>query len=298
MPVPDNRIVNTLRYAAEYLGFGRWIAPFPIRREARTWKHGRFPVQPGELIKPPDFVGIGTQKSGTSWWASLIEQHPAVVPNKFNRKEMHYLAHFLNKPMTDDDIRTYHSAFARPTEKIGGEWTPNYMAQPHALVRLKQAAPQAKLLIILRNPVDRYESGFNHERKQRFGGIIGSQIRLEVIRQYALQAESIWNGMYASQLEIVNDLFPPRQVLILQYEQCAADPTRLLDKTYRFLDLDHEFRPQELRKTINRQKRVTRKLSEESREVLKTIYQPQVRRLVRQYPNEIDLSLWSDFNSE
>jgi len=298
MPVPDNRIVNTLRYASEYLGIGRWIAPFPIRREARTWKHDRFPVQSGEVVKPPDFVGVGTQKSGTSWWASLIEQHPAVVPNKYNRKEMHYLAHFLSKPMTDEDIRTYHSVFARPEGKICGEWTPNYMAQPQALVRLKQAAPDAKLLILLRNPVDRYESGFNHERKQRFGGIIGPSIRLEVIKQYALQAESIWNGMYASQLEIVSDLFPTEQVLTLQYEQCCSDPKHCLEKTYRFLGLDHDFQPQELRKSVNPQKRVTKKLSDELREVLKTIYRPQVRQLVQRYPNEIDLSLWSDFNDE
>ena len=298
MPVPDNRIVNTLRYAAEYLGIGRWIAPFPIRREARTWKHDRFPVRSGEMVKPPDFVGIGTQKSGTSWWASLIEQHPAVVPNKFNRKEMHYLSHFLTKPMTDEDISVYHSVFARPQGKICGEWTPNYMAQPHAIKRLKQAAPNAKLLVLLRNPVVRYESGFNHERKQRFGPVIGPVIRMEVIKQYALQAESIWNGMYAAQLEIANELFPAEQILVLQYERCCRETKQMIDKTYRFLGLEPNFTPTELSKTINRQKRVMRKLPDEAKAVLKTIYQPQVRQLVRQYPDEIDLSLWPDFNDE
>ena len=159
MPAPDNPLMNAVRYTLEYLGLGRVIAPFPIRREARPWRSSEISIKAGYSAAAPDYVGIGTQKSGTSWWISLIEQHPDVVPNHFHRKELHYLAHFLERELTPDDIATYHAVFARPSGKKCGEWTPNYMAHPFAILQLRKAAPAARILVMLRNPIDRYESG-------------------------------------------------------------------------------------------------------------------------------------------
>lgn len=301
MPAPDNPLMNVVRYTLEYLGLGRVIAPFPIRREARPWRVSEISIKNDWPTGAPDYVGIGTQKSGTSWWASLIEQHPDVVPNQFQRKEMHYLAHFLERELTPGDIATYHAVFARPNGKKCGEWTPNYMANPHAVVQLGQAAPEARILLMLRNPIDRYESGINHERKQRFGGMIGPRVRMEVVKGYALRTEAIWNGMYGAQLETVLKIFPAEQVLVLQYEKCKAAPKEMIRKTYRFLGLDESFAPTGITRKVNEQRRIQGCLSNKTRELLATIYAADAKRLVEQLVERncgtIELGLWAGFES-
>lgn len=297
MAAPDNPLVNRLRYLLEYFGLGRRIAPFPIRREARPWQRNEINVAAGLEIAPPSYVGIGTQKSGTSWWASLIEQHPDVTPNWFGRKEMHYLSHFLDRALTDDEVTAYHAVFARPSGKQCGEWTPNYMANPHAIARLRETAPETKLLVMLRHPVERYESGFNHERKQRFGGVIGPSVRMEVVKEYALRTESVWNGMYGAQLGIVLDLFPREQVLVLQYERCSGEPEKWITETYRFLGLDDEFRPEGVGRVVNEQRRVTGGLSGEAKAMLTSVYRDDVCKLKSLCPNAIDCAHWAGFEN-
>lgn len=295
MSLRDSTLGNALRCSLEFLGLGNSVAPFPIRRLAHPWRTEELSVPPGHVINPPDFVGVGTQKSGTSWWAGLIEQHPQVSPTLFGRKEMHFLTHFFERPMLPEDVRTYHTAFARPPAQKCGEWTPNYMASPYTLIRLRQAAPEAKVLVMLRDPIRRYESGYNHEYKQRFGCMLVPALRRTVIRDYALRKESIWMGMYGVQLEILLRHFPREQVLVLQYEQCRAEPLRHIQRTYAFLGLDPSFKPTGFQEEVNTQRRVVPPLSDETRNLLGEIYTDDVRRTAILFPQEIDLSLWPAF---
>ena len=291
----DHPAVNAARYALEYLGLAGRIAPFPIRRLARPWTESELPETRGLKIAPPDFVGVGTQKSGTSWWASLIEAHPRAASNVFHRKEMHFLTHFFDRPLTERDVRTYHAAFARPDGRICGEWTPNYLASPYTMVRLKQAAPDAKVLVMFRDPVARYESGYNHEYKQRYGGTVGPSVRMRVIKEYALRKESIWNGMYAAQCDVLLRTFPRSRVLVLQYEQCKRRPREMIARTYRFLGLDDGFQPEGIDRPVNVQRQVAGRITDEARSMLRETYAEDVRRLAAMFPEEIDLELWPHF---
>jgi len=293
--VADHPFVNAVRYALEYAGLGNVLAPFPIRRLARPWTRSELPPAGEKRIAPPDFIGVGTQKSGTSWWTGLIEAHPGVAQNLFKRKEMHYLTHFFERPMTAGDIETYHAAFARPEGMLCGEWTPNYLASPYSIRRLQQAAPDARVLVMFRNPVTRYESGFNHEFKQRFGGMLAAGVRRQVIKGYALRKESIWNGMYAAQCDTLVRIIPRQRLLVLQYEQCKARPTEMIARTYRFLGLHDSFVPEGMQTPVNVQRQVTDPLPDETRGLLTEIYQDDVKRLKRMFPQEIDLKLWLGF---
>ncbi len=295
MGLPDHPLVNCLRYTLEYLGLGNTLAPFPIRRESKPWRLDELPAAPeGYEIHPPDFVGVGTQKGGTSWWMDLIEQHPAVSKNLYQRKEMHYLSHFLENSFGTDEIQTYHAVFARPAGQICGEWTPNYVACPHAIVRLKQAAPDAKIMVMLRDPIARYESGFNHETKQRFGGIIGPKVRMNVVKRFAMRSEAVWYGMYGSQMEILLSQFPKEQIHVIQYEKCRTNPEEQIQRTYSFLGIDSTFEPTGIRTKINRQKRVVDRLSKEARKVLVSLYESDVRKLTELFPDAIDPTLWAN----
>ena len=110
-------------------------------------------VGPGETVGPPDFVGIGVQKGGTSWWYELIADHPGVTARADIHKERHYLSHFGTESFGPSEVERYHRWFPRQAGTITGEWTPDYLAHPWVAELLARAAPDARLLVILRDPV-------------------------------------------------------------------------------------------------------------------------------------------------
>src|SRR3984885_11956353 len=113
------------------------------------------PCPPTMTTGPPDFVGVGVPKAGTSWWFSLIEAHPDVSgpPQKelnfFNRV---FFARERAGGISDEDLRAYHAFFPRPDGKKTGEWTPSYLFSYRLPPIMQRAAPGAKLLVMLRDP--------------------------------------------------------------------------------------------------------------------------------------------------
>ena len=71
-------------------------------------------------------------------------------------RSLEFFATFCTRAMTDDDIAAYHEHFARVENKVVGEWTPDYIHQAWTPMLLQRAAPEAKLLVMLVNPVARY----------------------------------------------------------------------------------------------------------------------------------------------
>src|SRR5262249_46493046 len=116
----------------------------------------------GQTTGPPDFVGIGTQRAGTSWWHRLVLAHPGVYRRPDARKELHF---FQLGAATNgiESPAAYHASFPRPPATITGEWTPRYIYDPWTPRLLRAVAPDAKLLVLLRDPVARFVSGIHHE---------------------------------------------------------------------------------------------------------------------------------------
>ena len=112
-------------------------------------------------------MGLGAQKSGTTWWYKLIGQHEDVFVPSFEEnecppyfyKERHFLDSYYNTGFDGDDVEAYHKWFPRPLGMVTGEWTPRYLVDPSAPALLAKAVPDAKLLVLLRDPVSRFESG-------------------------------------------------------------------------------------------------------------------------------------------
>ncbi len=188
------------------------------------------PTPPDWRTGPPDFVGVGAQRSGSGWWYRFaIESHPRVVGDRDNIKELHYFDRFWNGDVPADFAERYHTFFPRPAGAISGEWTPRYMHDHWSIRLLREAAPEARLLVILRDPVERFRSALAAwPRRTALGrGRILDQIAVAVSR-----------GAYAEQLSRLFDLFPREQVLVLQYERCVADPVAEMARTCRFLGLE------------------------------------------------------------
>lgn len=242
-------------------------------------------VPEGWSIGPPDFIGIGVQKAGTTWWWKLLEKHPDTVGKI---KETHELTRLGWRPMFEKDAKSYHSYFPRPEGKITGEWTPRYMTVPGVADTMKELAPEAKILVLLRDPVERYRSGVGQwqKRKERRG---------KRLNLWAGRKDAYARSFYGFALQPYLEAFGRDQMLILQFEKCREDPAREYRRTLEFLGLS-EWLPDEdvMGKPVNvSRKRASPKALDEPSDLVESL-EDDVRLLLSFAP-EIDLSLWPNF---
>ena len=151
-----------------------------------------------------------------------------------------------------------------------------------AVRQLRQAAPDARLLVLLRDPVARFTSGLNHAA-QRLGGITPD-----------LVADAIARGRYASQLERVLATVDRSQVLVLQFEQCRNETQQMADRTFAFLGLEPMRLAGNERAGTNASS-VRTELPAALLDELVTGYADEVRRLQQLLPGVVDVELWPRF---
>ena len=129
-------------------------------------------------------------------------------------------------PSSEEDAARYALHFPRPEGGVTGEWTPGYLIDFWTPGLIARAAPEARVLILLRDPLARFESALTHQLSTSRAALTQRDI------QGAFQ-----RGLYAPQLRRVLAAFPAEQVFIGQYEACRADPAAQLARTYAFLGL-------------------------------------------------------------
>jgi hypothetical protein len=244
------------------------------------------PCPPAWVTGPPHFVGVGAQRCGTTWWHRQIALHPQVVFERGRQpKEVHFFDSLAGvDALSPEQVERYARFFPRPQSGgVAGEWSPRYMFDPWAVPLLAQAAPRARILVLLRDPVERYASGFAWEsRLARRRGEAG--LSPEMVAE-----QSRLRGHYAAQVGRVLESFPREQVLILQYERCRAHYDEELERTYDFLGLERAFRPVAERNAPEAP--TERDLPPAERARLAREYAPDVRRLA-EIGAAIDVSLW------
>jgi hypothetical protein len=107
----------------------------------------------------PDFLVLGTQKGGTTTLHHLLRQHPDVfLPSV---KEVHFFSLHYGKGAA---WYGEHFRGAQPQQRCG-EITPYYLFHPEAPGRIHQLLPKARLIILLRDPVERLLSQYFHSRR-------------------------------------------------------------------------------------------------------------------------------------
>jgi hypothetical protein len=233
---------------------------------------------------PPDFVGIGVQKAGTTWWYRMIEAHPQIFTRHW-QKERHYLDRFANQDFTEESALRYSELFYRPLGGKSGEWTPGYICEFWVPRLLKQAAPETKILVLLREPVARYLSGVRH-------GLHIERLKLKVAQRDAFE-----RGLYFAQLALYLRHFPAEQILLLQYEHCIADPLTQLRRTFEFLEVDPvDFVPPNLTVAFNESRGPRYVAPDHIIEQLVDLYAPDVAQLKATWP-ELDLTVWPRFDT-
>ena len=237
---------------------------------------------PGERAGPPDFVGIGVQKAGTTWWFNLVTSHPAVSTRDDIHKERHFFDRFGAAPFGPDDIDRYHGWFPRPADTITGEWTPDYFHYPWTPELVRRAAPDTRLLLLLRDPIERLRSGLAHQR------------RTGVPADTMSYSDAVQRGFYDQRLRRWLDAFGPDRMLVLQYERCALDPASELRRTFRFLGVTDEVRGADARPRSNPFPVEGPPTDPDVVRRLVALYEDDVIALARRCPH-IDLRLWPNF---
>ncbi len=233
---------------------------------------------------PPDFIGIGVQKAGTTWWYRLIEAHPQVMMRHW-QKERHYFTRYGAQPYGEEQARRYAELFYRPIGAKSGEWTPGYICEFWVPPLMAMAAPDAKLIVLLRDPIARYESGVRHG------------LYIEHMKLRSAQRDAYERGRYFDQLSMFLRHYPAEQILLLQYEHCIAEPLKQIQRTYEFLGLDPvDFVPPNLTVMFNESRGPRYKSPDSVLENLVELYRPDVAKLKATWP-DLDLSVWPRFDS-
>jgi hypothetical protein len=246
------------------------------------------PIPAGWTIAPPDFVGVGTTRAGTTWWDALIHAHPGVARAGGTPKEIHFFDRFWKGDCSEADLAAYHAYFPRPAGAIAGEWTPGYLGDPWIPPLLRRAAPDARLLVLLRDPVERFRS----ERATAAAG--GSRAGAPAIPPRVAANAAFGRGLYADQLLRLWRAFPREQVLVLQLERCVREPDAQLRRTFAFLGLDPSAADAIDAAAAGDVRRGPRAdLTLEQQTTLIARYAPENARLAALLGDDLDLSLWT-----
>jgi hypothetical protein len=236
------------------------------------------------ITGPPDFIGVGTQRSGTTWMQRLLMDHPRIHLPRDRRKEQHFFDWFGKTEMTDADVARYHEGFPRPEGEVAGEWTPRYMRDIWTPRLIPRAAPDARILVIFRDPVERYRSGVLHTLARR-----GARAPTY------LATDAVERGRYALQLRRVFDYFDREQVLILQFERGLAEPLEQYHRTLEFIGLPPDHVPADLTRTRGTPQSAKKEpFWDDFKEALVRELEPDIAALGEMVP-ELDLELWPNF---
>jgi Sulfotransferase domain len=254
-------------------GGGRGARDALVRRLQRTLPHPAYRAlaggyrgartlvgrTPGRGRALPDFVIIGAAKAGTTSLYGWLCEHPCVLPAA--QKEVHYFDY--NHDRGEDWYRSHFpreralaaGAAADGRRLVTGEASPPYLSHAWAPQRLADLLPQAKLLVTLRDPVDRAYSQFQMSRREgeepfeSFADAVAAEEERLAPEQARCLADPHYNswpigcwsylmrGRYAEQLARWFELFPREQFHVVTLEDIAADPQRVLDGVHDFLGL-------------------------------------------------------------
>ncbi len=247
----------------------------------------------------PDFVVIGGKKCGTTFLYHLLAQHPLVQPAA--SKELHFF-----DALFEEGTDWYRQCFPAPRwedgrKTITGEASP-YMAHRHAPERMAEVVPHARLIALLRNPVERAYSDYQMvARKDREHKTFEEAIGLyrpteagearppgkdgqnpESEERPALDEDSEYlsRGIYVDQLLRWAEFFPREQMLVLKSEDFFDEPEESLKEVLEFLGLP-EWEPAE--EEIGGGKRneggYEQEMEPSTRRTLEEYFEPHNRRL-------------------
>lgn len=243
---------SSARASRQRLGFARPKALLPAAKRVYRLQTAQRRILPTALV-------IGAQKCGTSALYHYLSRNPAI--GSAATKEVHY---FDLKYAEGAAWYRSHFPTTRAAERLAAppygsrpaiiEASPYYLAHPLAPYRVRGLLPDARLMVLLRDPVDRAISHHHHEvedESERLSFAEGIRAEDERLRgeEERIQSSPLYNsfnhqhysyllrGRYVEQLELWFSLFPRSQFLILDSASFFANPQSTLHRVCEFLEV-------------------------------------------------------------
>lgn len=183
----------------------------------------------------PNLLIIGAQKSGTTTFNHVLKQHPEIFSSK--RKECHFFDSLYIKGMSWYE-KTYFSCINN--EKYVMDATPNYMTNSIYMERIyDELGIDIKLIIMLRNPVDRIYSHYMMQYAKGYESKCFIETVKKDIKRKKTKRRYYENGLYGSQLEYIYDLFPGINIKIIWFEDYIKSMSNTADEVWEFLGLSN-----------------------------------------------------------
>jgi hypothetical protein len=228
------------------------------------------------------FLIAGVQKGGTTALFDYLAEGPGVALSRV--KEVHF---FDDESLdwTRPDYAAYHAQFEAPDGRPCGEATPIYLYWPTSLQRIFAYNPAMRLVVVLRDPVQRAWSHWRMEYAR------GAETRpfswcIREGRQRLFDAQPwghhrefsyVERGFYGEQLERLFGVFPREQVLILRSEDLRHDPGPSLSAVRRFIGASDA--PSPAPREVHVGQDVGARLAEEDAAFLRDLYARDLARL-------------------
>ncbi len=205
-------------------------------------------------MKLPNFLILGAQKAGTTSLYQYLGQHPQVYmspikePNYFSFGGLTDSQRGVISRRVIEPLSEYQKLFHGAQSEIAlGEASPTYLLCERAAGRIRQVVPQAKLIAVLRNPVDRAYSHYAFNRKWLAEKLsFRDAIKAEAARSqtvYRYRFDYLQRGLYYRQLSAYFKLFPKNQICVLLYDDMCKNPAHFLKEVFAFLEVDENFKP-------------------------------------------------------
>jgi hypothetical protein len=203
----------------------------------------------------PNLLIVGAAKAGTTSLHALISRHPAAFMSE--PKEPRFFAYEGERPeefggpgagdLINSVIKTraeYERLFAGVTdERVVGESSPAYLYSPVAAARIRETIPDAKMVVLLRDPAERAYShwvdnvGSGWEPVQDFARVLDlAEERRQ--QNWWRKWDYIGHGFYAEQLRRYIERFRKDQLKVLMFDDIRGPNARGLDDLFTFLELD------------------------------------------------------------
>ncbi|MEI7931905.1 MAG: sulfotransferase domain-containing protein [Alphaproteobacteria bacterium] len=189
------------------------------------------------LVLPPDrrpnLLGIGAAKSGTTWLAGVLAHHPDIFVHP--QKELNALVY----NDLDERLDEYAAYFDEGrAAKVRCDFSVRYLSAERAPAAAGRLAPDARLLLVLRNPVDQVQSHYWHLRRQNFhqdSMVVDTPDLFEALERFPhlLKEPALYGKHLARWLEI----FPRERLLILDSQDLRDDPDTMLGRICAFLEV-------------------------------------------------------------
>tara|TARA_Y100000768_G_C23938599_1_gene663900 strand:+ start:316 stop:1245 length:930 start_codon:yes stop_codon:yes gene_type:complete len=207
----------------------------------------------------PTFVIIGAGKSGTTAIHEYCDQHPEVFMTavketnffELEGKKINYtpeedperLHHYPQSINNPEDYKALYRA-AQGNEKAYGETSPMYLYGKNAPANIKKYVPEAKIIAILRNPVDRLYSRFLHLSRDGNEPTKNFEDALDQSTIWWRRDDLVKEGFYYTHLKRYYELFEPNQIKVFLYEDLKKDSDQLMRDLFTFIGVNPDFKPQ------------------------------------------------------